>query len=61
MEKSKLSNPSSFLLLLLLLTVFSWALVSHRVLKRVQSEQAKQAGKGKVEIVVSLLINNMEK
>lgn len=32
----------------------------HRVLTSVQSEQAKQAEKGKVEIVVSLLINKME-
>lgn len=61
MEKSNLSSPCSFLLLLFLLTVFSWALVSHKVLKSVQSEQAKQAEQGKVEIVVSLLINKMEK
>lgn len=61
MDKSNLSNPSSFLLLLFLLTVFSRALVSHRVLTSVQSEQAKQAEKGKVEAVLSLLIYCMEK
>lgn len=61
-EKSNLFDLNNFLLLLLLLTVFSWALVSDRVLTSVQSEQASQAEKGKfVKVVVSLFINSMEK
>lgn len=60
-EKSNLSDLNNFLLLLLLLTVFCCALVSDRVLTSVQSEQASQAEKGKVRVVVSLFINSMEK
>lgn len=60
-EKSNLSLLNNFLLLVPLLTMFSWALVSHRVLTSVQSEPASQAEKGKVKAVVSLFINIMEK